>query len=138
MNNVTMTAGNTVISLPAAAVRQVIPARGLTSIPMSREGVLGVVVHDHQAVPVFRLDGLDLPAAASGQGTASGPRSSPGQIVILEQEGALAGFLVEATVTVSGEPESGLFDHRTILAAAGVLPDEAWGRMSTDSVRGDE
>ena len=138
MNIVTMRTGDFVVSLPAAAIRKVVPARGLTSIPLSRKGVLGVIVHDHRAVPVFRLDMLsldDTPAVSRNRVTST---TSPGQIVILEEEGALAGLLVETTATGRTDNEDTLLDHRTILAATGMLPGEAWGGTSTDSVRGDK
>lgn len=137
MNIVTMTTGSSVLSLPAAAIRKVIPARGLTSIPLSRQGVLGVVIQDHRAVPVLRLDGLRLPGITRQEKDPALSRGG-GQIVILEEEGALAGLLVDDTTTGRTTEEERLLDHRTVLAATGMLPGEAWGGTSNDSERGDQ
>ena len=112
------------IAVPVESVRHVVRAQHITPVPLTRAGVLGVLVLDSMAVPVYRLSGLTLPTEQresdpGNRGVAAGPE----QIVVIEQDGAVAGFLVSQTEVIRRARPRGIptIDGRTILNAAGVL-----------------
>ncbi|HKY33177.1 MAG TPA: chemotaxis protein CheW [Candidatus Polarisedimenticolia bacterium] len=109
-----MEGGGRTLVLPASQVRQIVPLVPLIDVPLARRHVAGVLPLEEKAIPVYRMADLELPA---GSGSAPGrPAGSEAQIVILEAEGALAGFLVER-VAVSGAPG----DEGTTAITAPVL-----------------
>ncbi len=82
-----LSAGGAQVGVPLSAARQVLAGHKITPVGRARPHVAGLIVHDGKAIPVYHLDHL-VPGAARAGGAA-------GQIVVLEEEGALAGFLVD-------------------------------------------
>jgi chemotaxis signal transduction protein len=112
------------VALRMEAVRQVIAARGIVPVPLTWPRVAGVVTLEGRAIPVYSLEEMDLPWSLTGApgGAGAGARGA-WEIVILEQEGALAGFLVERTemVRTAEERAAPALEGRALLAIAGVI-----------------
>ncbi|HEY3175726.1 MAG TPA: chemotaxis protein CheW [Candidatus Polarisedimenticolia bacterium] len=113
-----LTACGLQVSLPAAAVRQILPHTGVIPVPLARPGVAGVVTRDGRAIPVYAL--ADLLGA-----TATGAAVAAGAIVVVEQDGALVGLLAERTEPARGRPPdgAGILDGVTLLSRAGIFDD---------------
>jgi chemotaxis signal transduction protein len=131
--SVVLRSGALALAVPLGDVRRVMPARGFTSVPLARPEVIGVMVLEGKAVPVYRLESLE-PGSPPGGPMAPG---RIGSVAILEREGALAGFLVEGSETVRGEVGEGIrrSDAREILAAVGALA--SGGQEAAQTAHGD-
>ena len=127
---VRLTAGARSVIVPAAAIRRVVEARGVTPVPLTRPDVAGVMVFDGHVVPVHRLVDLSLDFGESATRRAAQPLAQDaGEVVLLEVGGVVAGFLVDKTQTMRSDADAadaiGL--SRALLVAAGALPPEAGG-----------
>jgi len=133
--SVVLRSGSLALAVPVRDVRQVMPARGFTSVPLARPDVIGVMVLEGKAVPVYRLESLDP------QQSAKSPilPGRIGSVAIVEHEGALAGFLVDGSETVRGDVGAGIrqSDAREILVAVGALTPEPRGQAAADAAQGD-
>ena len=127
---IALRAGERTAAIAAADVRQIVPATDLRPLPLTRPGVVGVIVRDERAIPVYRLAMLiDGAAAAAGTADRDGAGAATscgaaGHVVVLEHEGALAGILVDSAEAVRGAPREGetaLLDKMTLLRNAGAL-----------------
>ena len=132
--SVVLRAAGLALSVPVRDVRRVLPARGFTNVPLARPDVIGVMVLEGKAVPVYRLESLD---GAPAQGAAAPARA--GSVAILEREGALAGFLIDGSETVRGDAGPGIrrSDAREILAAVGAFSQQDGTDEAADAAHGD-
>jgi len=117
-----MTGPGSPVAVPLADVRQVVGSLRPIRVPMTLPGVEGVVAVDGRAIPVYRMGELALPGCRPGP-PGEGRVAAGGEIVIIEEDGAMAGFLVERTDAVS-EIRAGsalLLDGHALLTAAGAI-----------------
>ncbi len=140
---VSLGAGDSRLAIPAASVRKVMEARRLTPVPLTRPDVIGVMVESGRAVPVYRLvDLMSTLAPGEPAGTARGTgmgQGRSGQVAILEHEGCVAGFLVDATETITGDPPAGLrrADARDLLVAVGAFERRAEIEGAAEAAEGE-
>ena len=133
--SVVLRSGTLALAVPVRDVRRVMPARGFTSVPLARREVIGVMVLEGKAVPVYRLESLN---ETQEQGSAL-PPARAGSVAILEREGALAGFLIETSETVRGDVGPGIrrSDAREILTTVGALAPETGAQEAANAADGD-
>lgn len=137
---VRLTAGTRSVIVPAAAIRKVVEARGVTPVPLTRPDVAGVMVLDGHVAPVHRLVDLSVDFEESAARQAAQPLAQDaGEVVLLEVGGVVAGFLVDRTHTVRSD--AGASDaaglSRALLVAAGALPPEAGGLPAARAALGE-
>lgn len=115
-----LSAGGIRVVFPTQGLRKVLPVEGLLFVPRMRPGVAGVLVRQSRVIPVFALAAL-LPL----EEWETAGSVIPTAIVVVEQEGALAGFLVESTGPVSSNSNQsdGISDGIRLLATAGIFND---------------
>src|SRR5262245_7568869 len=102
---IVLRAGERSAAIAAADVRQIVPAADLRALPLTRPGVVGGIVRDDRAIPVYGLATLiDGTVDAAGPDPVGGttPCGPTSQVVVLEHEGALAGILVDGAEAVRG------------------------------------
>lgn len=130
---ITVKAGRLRIAIPAASIRQIVPAKGIVRVPLTRPGVEGVVSRDGRAIPVYRM--TSLMGGWHEETSAAGLT----QIVILEHEGMLAGILVESaeSARASDPAPARPVDGRELLSAAGIFDDETDGESAARAARGE-
>ncbi len=118
--------GDRVYALEASSILRVIPGGELVSLPATRPEVAGVLLLDRAAVPVYRLARLLDPAGA-GTGAEGGAPEAPGDVVVVDDRGVRAGFLVDGAERASAPPGPGArtLDGRRLLAAAGMSAGRA-------------
>lgn len=111
-------AGGREVAMPAAMVRQILPATGVVPVPLARPGVAGVVAEQGRAIPVYRL--ADLTGAP---GPAEGAARAAAHIVVVEREGALAGLLAERVEPSRGGRPVGdeIVDGIALLSTASIF-----------------
>ncbi len=133
--SVVLRSGSLALAVPVRDVRRVMPARGFTSVPLARPDVIGVMVLEGTAVPVYRMESLD-PQQPPGRAM---PPGRAGSVAILEREGALAGFLIDGSETVRGDVGAGIrrSDAREILVAVGALAPEPGEQDAAETAHGD-
>jgi len=128
---VALVSGGATLVVPARGIRQIVPARGFTAVPLTRSDVIGVMVQDRRAIPVYRFS---VPEGGAPPGVQDAPPSgrdtgrerrggTRGLVAILEDDGIMAGLLIESTETITGECPPGvrLLDAREILRTVGAL-----------------
>lgn len=115
-----LSAGGNRVTFPTEGLRMVLPVENLLRVPRMRPGVAGVIIRQHRVIPVFALAAL-LPTEV---GETARPVVATA-IVVVEQEGALAGLLVESTEPSSLNPvdADGISDGIRLLASAGIFND---------------
>ena len=133
--SVVLRSGTLALAVPVSDVRRVMPARGFTSVPLARREVIGVMVLEGKAVPVYRLASLNRQQEQGG----AIPPARAGSVAILEREGAIAGFLIEASETVRGDVGQGIrsSNAREILTTVGALAPETGAQAAADAAHGD-
>ncbi len=127
-------AGQRRMVVSAAIVRQVLPARGVTPVPLTWPHVAGVLVAEGGAVPVCRLALLPVAGAPPG-----GPASHEKEIVIIEQDGIRAGFLIERADRMERPPEEPdqMIDGGALFLAAGIFKPGADGQTAAQAAKGE-
>jgi chemotaxis signal transduction protein len=118
----------------AAIVRQVLPAREVTPVPLTWPHIAGVLVTGGGAVPVCRLALLPVAGAPPGE-----PASSEKEIVIIEQDGIRAGFLIERADRMERPPEEPdqMIDGGALFLAAGIFKRGADGQTAAQAAIGE-
>ena len=114
MTGLRLTAGGLGIITPPGGVLQ--------EVPGARTGAVAELPLSEGLVPALRMESLPLPFSRSADPI--WPRGRPEPVVVIDLEGAIAGMLVERTVTVRGTDEVSecMIEPREILEAAGAIP----------------
>lgn len=115
-----LSAGGIGVTFPTQGLRMVLPIADLLKVPRMRPGLAGLIVRQSRVIPVFALSALLPPEKVATLRPVNATA-----IAVLEQEGALAGFLVESTETSSSSPvelDAGS-DGIRLLASAGIFKD---------------
>ena len=99
MSHVRLKTGSRRLAIPAASVRQVMRATDITPVPLTWADIVGVMNWEARAVPVYRLGD---PATQESRRQHPKGQAQTEEIVIIEQEGALAGILVERAERIDG------------------------------------
>ncbi|HET9480518.1 MAG TPA: chemotaxis protein CheW [Candidatus Polarisedimenticolia bacterium] len=128
------------VALPASEISRIVENHRVVRVPLAAPGVAGVAAIEGRAVPLYRLEDIPvrsaLPDARAGRPAGS---AGPDQIVVIEQEGALAGLLVEETSPLHGDagPDDAASSARELLAAAGVYVEGGPDQTAADAARGE-
>ena len=128
-----LASGGIVVTFPTGALRMILPVEALLSVPRMRAGVEGIVVHENRAIPIFSLAALvTLPDVQTAT------RIVATSIAVVEQEGALAGFLVESIEPASMRPHEsdGISDGIRLLATAGIFTDPSGDEPAAHAASG--
>ena len=127
-------AGRRHLVVSAAIIRQVLPARGVTSVPLTWPHIVGVLVSEGRVVPVCRV--ALLPVAGAPE---SGPVSYENEIAIIEQDGIQAGFLVERADRMGRGPEGSdrVIDGESLFLATGFVRRRDDGLTAAQAAKGE-
>ena len=115
-----LSAGPLRVVFPTETLRMVLSVDGLLAVPRMRSGMAGVILRQNRVIPVFALTALRPEAEGDGSQAVI-----PTAVVVVEQEGALAGFLVDGTMpsgSISVESD-GISNGIRLLATAGIFND---------------
>ena len=107
-------------------IRSVMAARPLLRVPRARAQVAGLLVLEDRAIPVYRPAGLPPKKESDVPGRSAGSRHAPErEIIVLEAEGIIAGFLVDRADLAAGPDDDRLpvMDGAALLEGAGIPID---------------
>lgn len=135
-SHITLKSGRLRISIAAASIRQIVPAEGITRIPLTKTDVAGVLARDGRAIPIYEIAALVRGGATDEHDT------DRRQIVIVERDGMLAGLLVAGTESSSsqGADPSGLarvIDGDVLLHSSGIFDAGKGGDHAALAAEGD-
>ena len=121
------------VTFPTSALRMILPVEALLAVPRMRPGVEGVVVRQSRAIPVFALAALVCRPEAQ-----TTTRIIATSIAVVEQEGALAGFLVESIepASLKRHESDGISDGIRLLATAGIFTDPSGDEPAAHAASG--
>ncbi len=134
-----MTAPGGRVAMPLAQVRHVMRTDRLEPLPLARPEVAGIVVREGRVIPVYRLADLASPGQRS-PADARGPGAQEQEIVVIEEDGAMAGILVDRTEAVKEIPVGGdtrAVEARSLLTAAGAIDPGAGHSRTASAVQGE-
>ncbi|HET6372130.1 MAG TPA: chemotaxis protein CheW [Candidatus Polarisedimenticolia bacterium] len=127
-------AGGRNVTVPAASVRSVLASYEITAVPLARHGAVGVLLRMGQAVPVYNLAAL---LEAMPAGGVAGPGA--GQILVIEDSGTTAGFLVDGVESAAARAAEGelWMDGAALLALAGARDEDRPDLQAAQAAEGE-
>ena len=113
-------------TIPSHQIRSVMAVRPLRRVPRGRAQVAGLLLLEDRAIPVYRPAGLPLKKEPEVPRAPEGSRHAPeSEIIVLEAEGIIAGFLVDRADLAAGPDDDRLpvMDGAALMAGAGIPID---------------